>query len=69
MERRMQRRQLKTMIDTGHYKFDPALVAEAMLRRPAVRLLLSPETAQAGQGALRPADRTQPAQPARRQAA
>jgi hypothetical protein len=33
-------RQLKSLIDTGHYKPEPALVAEAMLQRRGVRVLL-----------------------------
>jgi hypothetical protein len=41
MRRRMQPRQLKTLIETGHYKLEPDRVAQAMLRRPAVRALLT----------------------------
>lgn len=36
----MSARQLKSLIDTGHYKPEPALVAEAMLQRRGVRVLL-----------------------------
>ena len=69
MERRMQKRQLKTMIDTGHYKLEPSLIAEAMLRRPAVRQLLSPDDAHPERVPLKQADRTQPVPAARRRAA
>jgi hypothetical protein len=41
MSRRMQPRQLKTLVETGHYKPEPALVAEAMLQRRGVRELLT----------------------------
>jgi hypothetical protein len=36
----MQPRQLKALIETGHYEPEPSLVAEAMLRRRGVRTLL-----------------------------
>ncbi len=36
----MSARQIKSLIDTGHYKPEPALVAEAMLQRRGVRVLL-----------------------------
>jgi hypothetical protein len=36
----MQKRQLKTLIETGHYRPEPSLVAEAMLQRRGVRGLL-----------------------------
>jgi len=36
----MQTNQLKTMVETGHYKPEPALVADAMLQRRGVRELL-----------------------------
>ena len=45
MRRRMQRRQLKSLIETGHYRLDPALIAEAMLERRGVRSLLMPTPA------------------------
>jgi len=57
MKRRMQPRQLKTLIETDHYKPDPSLVAEAMLKRRGVRTLLvdpSPFSA-AGRTHLSPA--------------
>ena len=41
--RRMTPRQLKALIETGHYSLEPVLVAEAMLERPGVRALLSRE--------------------------
>jgi len=40
MRRRMQPRQLKSLVETGHYKPEPALVADAMLQRRGVRELL-----------------------------
>lgn len=52
----MSPRQLKGLIQTGHYRPDPALVAEAMLQRRGVRVLLSAETR------LSEADRSRPAQ-------
>lgn len=64
MRRRMQPRQLKTLIETGHYRPEPALVAQAMLRRRGVRALLIDDWAP-----LSPTDRTPPAPEARRQAA
>jgi hypothetical protein len=69
MERRMQKRQLKTMIDTGHYQLDPALIAEAMLRRRSIRRLLSPDAGSSGGGAFKPADRTPSVAAGRRRAA
>lgn len=40
MKRRMQPRQLKALIETGHYQPEPPLIAEAMLERRGVRMLL-----------------------------
>jgi len=40
MWRRMQPRQLRALIETGHYDPEPSLVAEAMLQRRGVRALL-----------------------------
>lgn len=40
MKRRMRPRQLKALIETEHYRLDPSLVAEAMLRRRGMRTLL-----------------------------
>lgn len=40
MTRRMQPRQLKSLVETGRYRPEPALVAEAMLQRRGVRELL-----------------------------
>lgn len=34
--------QLKTQVEAGVYRPDPALIAEAMLQRPSVRDLLAP---------------------------
>jgi hypothetical protein len=36
----METRRLKSMVEAGHYKPEPALVAAAMLRRRGVRALL-----------------------------
>lgn len=62
MRRRMQPRQLKSLVETGHYKPEPALVAEAMLRHRGVRVLLI-------EPSLRSAGRTPPAPQAGRRAA
>lgn len=43
MTRRMSPRQLKALIQTGHYRLEPVLVAEAMLERPGVRAFLARE--------------------------
>jgi len=40
----MQPRQLKSLVDSGHYKPEPALVAAAMLQRRGVRELLAGES-------------------------
>lgn len=65
MRRRMQQLQLKTLVETGHYKPEPALVAEAMLQRRGVRELLSVQ----GLTGAGPADRIPPAPAAGRHAA
>jgi hypothetical protein len=44
MRRRMQPRQLKSLVETGHYKPEPALIADAMLQRRGVRELLINES-------------------------
>jgi hypothetical protein len=36
--------QLKSLVDTGHYRPSPELIAEAMLQRRGVRALLSVES-------------------------
>jgi hypothetical protein len=59
----MQRRRLKTLIEAGDYRPEPARVAQAMLRRRGVRELLT------GAPALGEADRIPPAPASRRQAA
>jgi len=43
MRRRMQPRQLKTLVESGHYKPQPSLIADAMLQRRGVRELLTSE--------------------------
>jgi hypothetical protein len=60
----MQPRQLKTMIDSGHYRLEPSLIAKAMLRRRSVRELLM-----GGGMPLNPTDRTRSAPEPGRQAA
>jgi hypothetical protein len=61
----MQQRQLKTLVEAGHYKLEPALVADAMLQRRGVReLLLVP-----GLVAASPAGRIPPPPAAGRRAA
>jgi hypothetical protein len=64
MRRRMQPRQLKSLIETGHYRLEPALVAEAMLERRGVRTLLMQQP-----DAVSPAGRTPSAPAAGRRAA
>jgi hypothetical protein len=59
----MSPRHLKGLIQTGHYHPEPGLVAEAMLQRRGVRVLLSFESR------LSEADRSRPAQAARLPAA
>jgi hypothetical protein len=56
----MQPRQLKSLVESGHYKPEPALIADAMLRRRSVRALLTDVT---------PAGRIPPAPAAGRRAA
>lgn len=84
MRRRMQRGQLKSLIEAGTYKCEPALVAEAMLQHRGLRSLLtetpSPSPTKPLDGAplggaslggapLNPAGQTPPAPEAGRQAA
>lgn len=40
----MQPRQLKTLVEAGHYKPEPSLIADAMLQRRGVRELLTSES-------------------------
>ncbi len=58
----MQPRQLKSLVESGHYKPEPALIADAMLRRRGVRVLLT-------DAVLNPAGRTPPTPEAGRRAA
>jgi hypothetical protein len=58
----MQRGQLKGLIEHGNYRPEPALVAQAMLRRRGVRALLTGMS-------FSPADRIPSAADSRRQAA
>jgi hypothetical protein len=62
MKRRMQPRQLKSLVETGHYKPEPSLIADAMLQRRGVRELLTSDS-------FMRADRTPPAPQAGRRAA
>jgi len=54
MSRRMQPRQLKSLVESGHYKPEPALVADAMLQRRGIRALLTGEQVN-GAGQIPPA--------------
>lgn len=79
----MQKHELKSLIASGHYRPQPAEVAQAMLRRRAVRdLLIGMPAGSNGDGKLdgrasangsglplSPADRIQPPSAAPRQAA
>jgi hypothetical protein len=58
----MSQRQLKTLVQAGHYKPDPELIAEAMLQRRGLRALL-------GGDQVSEADRIRASQPRRHQAA
>lgn len=60
----MEFQQLKSMVETGSYRPEPALVAEAMLRRRGLRELLVGEVTP-----LKPAGRTPRLPAVRRQAA
>jgi hypothetical protein len=62
MRRRMQPRQLKSLVESGHYKPEPSLIADAMLRRRGVRALLTDVS-------LGPAGRTPPTPATGRRAA
>jgi len=55
----MQPRQLKSLVETGHYKPEPALVADAMLQRRGVRELLTSESFMRA-GRIRPASQAGP---------
>jgi hypothetical protein len=58
----MQQEQLKSLVESGSYRPQPALVAQAMLRRRGVRALLTGVS-------FSPADRIPSAADTRRQAA
>jgi hypothetical protein len=58
----MQQQQLKSLVESGDYRPEPALVAQAMLRRRGVRALLAAPS-------LSSADRTPSPAESRRQAA
>jgi hypothetical protein len=60
----MQAQQLKSLVEAGHYRPEPSLVAEAMLQRRGVRELLAQELP-----AFSAAGRTPPAPTTGRQAA
>jgi hypothetical protein len=57
----MSPRHLKSLVQAGHYRPEPALVAEAMLQRRGVRLLL-------GERPVTAVDRTRVARSAHRPA-
>jgi hypothetical protein len=59
----MQSEQLKSLVESGHYKPDPSQIATAMLQRRGVRELLI------GGPTLSRADRTPPAPQSPRRAA
>jgi hypothetical protein len=67
----METQQLKTLIANGHYRPQPADVAQAMLSRRAVRDLLigTPPSNGNGKLSLNPADRIQSPSAVPRQAA
>ena len=71
MRRTMQKRQLKRLIDTGHYQPEPEQIAQAMLRRRGVRELLIGSLSLSTNGGppLNPADRIQSPSAVPRQAA
>ena len=58
----MQPRQLKSLVESGHYRPEPSLIAAAMLQRRGMRELLADER-------LSAAGRTPPAPEAGRRAA
>jgi hypothetical protein len=55
MDSTMQRRQLKRLIETGHYRPEPEQVAQAMLARRGVRELLTGGIAVSSAGRIQPA--------------
>jgi hypothetical protein len=67
----MQRRQLKRLIETGHYQLEPEAIAQAMLQRRGVRELLTGSLRPKVDGGLLidPADRIQSPSAVPRQAA
>jgi hypothetical protein len=67
----METHQLKTLIANGHYRPQPAEIAQAMLSHRAVRDLLIGASASNGNGnrSLNPADRIQSPSAIPRQAA
>jgi hypothetical protein len=60
----MQSQELKSLVESGHYKPDPARVAAAMLQRRGVRELLV-----GGGGVLSPVGQSPPGPESPRQAA
>ena len=66
----MQPEQLRIMVESGNYRPEPALVAQAMLRRRGLRELLAADrTVGSLDGRIRSADRTHEAPAAHPQAA
>lgn len=64
MKRAMQQQELKSLVESGHYKPDPSQIAVAMLQRRGVRELLT-----GGSSGLSRAGRTQPGRHSPRRAA
>jgi len=55
----MQAQELKSMVERGSYKPEPALIADAMLRRRSVRELLTSESLMRA-GRIPPAPESRP---------
>jgi hypothetical protein len=64
IKRAMQSQELKSLVESGHYKPDPSRIAVAMLQRRSVRELLI-----GGNPSLNRAGQTQPAPESPRRAA
>jgi len=62
MSHEMKTRRLKSLVEAGHYKPEPALIAAAMLEHRGVRVLLTDDD-------VRPAGRIPPAPASGRRAA
>lgn len=73
ISRMMQPQELKSLVEAGHYRPEPARVAEAMLQHRGVRDLLtdahSMQPPSSGPAAFRPVGQSPPTPPVPRQAA